>query len=56
MPDVVALGDVNVDIIAHFNSYPDKGQDALAYSTEFHCGGSAANTTIALARMGLDVV
>lgn len=56
MPDVVALGDVNVDIIAHFDSYPDKGQDALAYSTEFHCGGSAANTAIALARMGLDVV
>ena len=56
MSDVVALGDVNVDIIAHFDSYPDKGQDALAYSTEFHCGGSAANTAIALARMGLDVV
>ncbi|MGD8474090.1 MAG: carbohydrate kinase family protein [Anaerolineae bacterium] len=56
MPDVVALGDLNVDIIAHFDSYPDKGQDALACSTEFHCGGSAANTAIALARMGLDVV
>jgi ribokinase len=56
MPDIVALGDVNVDIIAHFASYPDKGQDALAYSTEFHCGGSAANTAMALARMGLDVV
>ena len=56
MPRVVALGDVNVDIIAHFASYPDKGEDALAYSTEFHCGGSAANTAMALARMGLDVV
>lgn len=56
MPDIVALGDVNVDIIAHFDSYPGKGQDALAYSTEFHCGGSAANTAMALARMGLDVV
>ncbi len=55
MPDVVALGDVNVDIIAHFASYPAKGQDALATATEFRCGGSAANTAIALARMGLDV-
>lgn len=55
MPDVVALGDVNVDIIAEFASYPAKGQDALAYGTEFRCGGSAANTAIALARMGLDV-
>jgi ribokinase len=56
MPDIVALGDVNVDIIAHFASYPGRGEDALAYSTEFHCGGSAANTAMALARMGLDVM
>jgi len=56
MPDIVALGDVNVDIIARFASYPGKGEDALAYSTEFHCGGSAANTAMALARMGLKVV
>lgn len=55
MPDVVTLGDINVDIIAHFPSYPAKGQDALASSTEFHCGGSAANTAIGLARMGLEV-
>lgn len=56
MPDVVALGDINVDIIAQFPLYPAKGQDALAYSTEFHCGGSAANTAMALAWMGLDVI
>jgi ribokinase len=55
MPDIVALGDVNIDIIAHFPSYPAKGQDALAHATEFRCGGSAANTAIALAHMGLDV-
>ncbi|MGD9144230.1 MAG: carbohydrate kinase family protein [Anaerolineae bacterium] len=55
MPEVVALGDINVDIIAHFPSYPAKGQDALASSTEFHCGGSAANTARALAWMGLEV-
>jgi ribokinase len=54
MPEVIALGDTNVDIIAHFSSYPDKGEDALAYSTEIHCGGSAANTAIALARMGIE--
>lgn len=55
MPDVIALGDVNVDIIAHFSSYPARGEDALAHSTEFHCGGSAANTAMALARMGISV-
>jgi ribokinase len=55
MLDVVALGDTNVDIIAHFPSYPAKGQDALACSAELHCGGSAANTAMALAQMGLKV-
>lgn len=55
MSDVVALGDVNIDIIAQFPFYPSEGQDALATSTEFHCGGSAANCAMALARMGFDV-
>jgi ribokinase len=55
MTDVIALGDINVDIIAHFATYPAKGQDALAHLTEFHCGGSAANTAMALARMGIEV-
>jgi len=53
MADVVALGDANVDIIAHFAAFPDKGGDALASSTEIHCGGSATNTALALARMGI---
>lgn len=48
MSDVVALGDVNVDIIAHYSAFPEEGKDAFAYSTELHCGGSAANTAIAL--------
>lgn len=54
MPEVVVLGDVNVDIIAHFAEYPAKGEDALASWTEMHCGGSAANTAMALARMGIE--
>lgn len=53
MPEVIALGDLNVDIIAHFTAFPHKGGDALASSTELHCGGSAANTAIGLARLGV---
>jgi ribokinase len=56
MAEIVALGDTNVDLISRFSSYPAKGQDALASSTEFHCGGSAANTAIALSRMGFEVL
>jgi ribokinase len=53
VPEVLALGDVNVDIIAHFAEYPAKGEDALANSSEIHFGGSAANTSVALSRMGV---
>lgn len=52
MPDVFVLGDANVDIVARFAEYPAKGQDALASWTVMHCGGSAANTAMALAQMG----
>jgi ribokinase len=54
MPEVIALGDVNVDIIAQFATFPVQGKDAFAYSTEFHCGGSAANAAMALAGMGIE--
>lgn len=53
MSEVVALGDVNVDIIAQFDAFPVEGKDAFAYSTEFHCGGSAANAAMALAGLGI---
>lgn len=52
-PEVLALGDINVDIIAHLARYPAKGEDAFADSSEIHFGGSAANTAMALSRMGI---
>ncbi|MFC2030111.1 carbohydrate kinase family protein [Chloroflexota bacterium] len=55
MADIIALGDVNADIIARFPEYPAKGQNSVALSSEFHGGGSAANTVMALAQMGLRV-
>jgi ribokinase len=53
MADVVALGDVNVDVVAQYDAFPAAGKDAFAHSTEFHCGGSAANTAMALAWLGI---
>lgn len=54
MPDVVVLGDVNVDIVARFPAFPIEGQDAFAHATEFHCGGAAANTATALSWLGAE--
>jgi ribokinase len=56
MSDVVTLGDINVDIIARFDSYPAQGGDALASAADLHCGGCGANVAIALAGMGLKVI
>jgi ribokinase len=55
MPQVVTLGDINVDIIASLARYPSPGGDGLAERVEIHSGGSAANTATVLASFGLDV-
>ena len=54
MPKVMALGDVNIDIIAHFDAFPPQGVDAFSESLLFQCGGAAANTARALASMGVE--
>jgi ribokinase len=55
MPQVVTLGDINVDIIASIPRYPSPGGDGLAERVEVHSGGSAANTATVLANFGVDV-
>jgi ribokinase len=52
---VVTLGDINVDLIAHIPCYPQEGGDGLATRMTVRGGGSAANTAIALARFGVQV-
>jgi len=55
MPQVVTLGDINIDLIAFLPRYPAPGGDGLVERMEVHSGGSAANTAIVLARFGVDV-
>ena len=55
MPQVVTIGDINIDVIAHIPGYPQKGGEGLAEQGHVYCGGSAANTAVALARFGVDV-
>jgi ribokinase len=54
MPYVIAIGDINLDIIATFSSYPEPGGDARAAGAEMHCGGSAANMAACLGRLGVE--
>ncbi|MFQ5593682.1 MAG: carbohydrate kinase family protein [Anaerolineae bacterium] len=55
-PDVVVVGDINVDILARVDHYPSPGGHALAEELRMESGGSAANTAAALGHLGLDVV
>ena len=55
MPDVVTLGDINVDVIARIPHYPALGDDSLAERVDIRAGGSAANTAVVLSKFGLDV-
>lgn len=55
MPDIVVMGDVNVDVIFSIPAYPLPGNEAIATSVRMYTGGSAVNTAIALAKMDMKV-
>ena len=55
MPDIIVIGDVNVDVNLTIPAYPTPGHEAIATSVQMHTGGSAVNTAIALAKMDMDV-
>ena len=55
MPDIVVIGDINVDVVFTIPAYPLPGSEAVASSVQMHTGGSAVNTAIALAGMDMDV-
>ena len=55
MPDIIVMGDINVDVIFSIPAYPLPGTETVATSIQMHTGGSAVNTAIALAKMDMDV-
>lgn len=54
-PEILVLGDINADIIARVESWPEPGQECLAERLELHCGGVGANCALALRRWGVSV-
>lgn len=55
MPDVILLGDINIDVSAAIPAYPTRGGEGVATSVEYHTGGSVVTTSLALANIGGDV-
>ncbi|KPV65146.1 MAG: putative sugar kinase [Candidatus Bathyarchaeota archaeon BA1] len=50
---VISVGDANVDLIAPIKTLPDKGEEVLIDKISKFPGGSAANLSVALARLGV---
>jgi sugar/nucleoside kinase (ribokinase family) len=56
MADVVCLGILVADVVGKpVDSWPGRGELSLVDRMELHTGGCAANTGIALAKIGVDV-
>ena len=55
MPDIIVIGDINVDVNFTIPAYPLPGNEAIATSVQMNTGGSAVNTAIALAKMDMEV-
>jgi ribokinase len=53
---VTVFGDINVDVLMSISSYPQPGEDATAAKVVLHPGGSAANTALALTRLGVKTI
>jgi ribokinase len=54
MPDVVLLGDINIDMIVQIPGYPVRGGEGVATAVEMYTGGSAVNTALLLAQLDVD--
>lgn len=51
--DIIGWGALNIDRLCHVNDYaPEDGETFINYETK-SCGGSAANTIIGIAKLGL---
>ncbi len=55
MPDIILLGDINIDMIFTIPAFPTPGGEAVASRVQMHTGGSAVNTAIALAQLEMEV-
>jgi ribokinase len=52
---ILVVGDVNADITATLPHFPHEGDDATVRALSWGSGGSAANTAVALAKIGTPV-
>lgn len=55
LPAVAILGDINVDLTLYVDAYPPEGGEGIAACERQNIGGSATNTALFLAKLGVPV-
>ncbi len=50
---ILVVGDANADLTALISHFPREGDDSLVHALSWGSGGSATNTAVALARLGM---
>ncbi|MGE0280842.1 MAG: carbohydrate kinase family protein [Rhizobiaceae bacterium] len=55
LPAVAILGDINIDFTLHVDAYPPEGGEGIATREIQNIGGSATNTAMFLAKLGMPV-
>jgi ribokinase len=53
---IAALGDINIDLVLEVDRFPSPGDEAFATGHGTGLGGSASNTAVTLARLGLTTI
>jgi ribokinase len=53
MVDVALFGDINADVLMSIPDFPTAGSDSMATQVSLGQGGSAANSAVVLAKLGL---
>ena len=53
VPQVMVIGDINIDAVIAASEYPPEGGEAVVERTDFRLGGSGCNTAVILAKLGV---
>jgi len=53
-PEMMVIGDINIDAVVTADEYPPEGGEAVVEKTDFRLGGSGCNTAVTLARLGTE--
>ncbi len=55
MPELVVIGDINVDVLMPIKKFPELEKEVSAESLTLTPGGNGCNSALAAAKLGIDI-